>query len=235
MSGGQRHLGRLGAEVVRYDVRFYHSALTSQAVADAYVESPRREAVFGDYSFTEGQLRLEAGLRYDHFRTGASRPDFPRISSAPGFDPSRPSAGFVADRGHGRLSPRVRATVEATPRMTLFGGFAVRAQLPDFGLVLQGINTDLSTTGSTYTFGSDLDLETSTVGELGARFQLDRGDQPRGDLVEARGPEAGAGANRLPGRPSEASRPSTSWYTSAMVYCPPGGRGDRPPAAGPTG
>lgn len=168
-----RHAGRVGVEIVRYEVNYFHSALTSQSVADAYRESPRREAGFADYTFAGEHVRVEMGFRYDHFMTGASRAAFPRISSAPGFDPAHPTAGFVADRGHGRLSPHLLATIEASPRVTLVGGVTARAQLPDFAPVLQGINTDLGATGSTVTFGSDLGFETSTLAELGGRYRHD--------------------------------------------------------------
>ncbi|HXW96492.1 MAG TPA: hypothetical protein VEI47_02820, partial [Gemmatimonadales bacterium] len=100
--GSGRHF-RLGAEVVKYTIDYYSSGLTSQAMSDAYIESPRRLAVYGDYDITSGQTMLQAGLRYDHFSSGAERPYyfadtlgvlrwFPRISTMNGFSPANPTA-----------------------------------------------------------------------------------------------------------------------------------------------
>jgi hypothetical protein len=42
--------------------------------------------------------------------------------------------------------------------------------MPDFGALFSGINTDLSITSTQQVFGTDLDFERSTVGELGAAY-----------------------------------------------------------------
>lgn len=176
---------RAGAELVGYQERYYQSQLTSQAYADAYVESPKRQAVFVDYEAALPELTLSLGLRYDRFKTGASRPfytdsaghraSFPRISTMPGFDPAHPTALFVADRAHGRFSPDFRLRFIASPTLVVHGGFGWTAQMPELGKTLAGINTDLSVTLPDHTFGTDLDFERRSIGELGARFIL--GDQ----------------------------------------------------------
>ncbi|MEO8139221.1 MAG: hypothetical protein ABI742_06235 [Gemmatimonadota bacterium] len=170
---GARHHLRVGAEWVGYKLRYFSSQLTSQVFADAYVESPKRQAAFADYDLSLGAISLSAGVRYDRFRTGASRPAFPRISTAPGFDPANPAAGFVADKSHGRVSPTFRAEFKASAGLTMHGGIGWAAQLPDFGQALAGINTDLSTTTTVQVFGTDLGFERRTLGELGARVTVD--------------------------------------------------------------
>lgn len=171
---GERHRVRAGVEAVRYDLDYYSSQLTTQAGAEAYVESPSRKALFVDYALPLSAITLGAGLRYDHFRSNASRPDFPRISTAPGFDPANPTAGFTADEGHGQLSPSLHASFAAGPRLTLRGGVGRRAAVPDFALLLAGINSDLSVTNGSQVYGTDLGFERSTMGELGARYLLTR-------------------------------------------------------------
>ncbi|HTS90209.1 MAG TPA: hypothetical protein VMG41_17080 [Gemmatimonadales bacterium] len=104
---GEAQRVRIGGEVESYDIHYYSSGLISQAFSDAYVQSPQRAAVYGQYEIRSGQLTLSAGLRYDHFSTGAERPYyfadtlgrlawFPRISTMPGFNatnPAEPAAG----------------------------------------------------------------------------------------------------------------------------------------------
>jgi hypothetical protein len=173
IEAARTHLrARLGTEFTRYSINFYESFLTSQANSNAYVESPRALGLFAEASYDLPSLVVSGGIRYDHFRSGASRPVFPRISSAPGFDPANPTAGFVADKGHSRVSPRIRATLSATPRLDATAGVGAVAQQPDFALVLKGINTDLSTTNTNSVFGTDLDYEHATIYDIGARYRL---------------------------------------------------------------
>jgi TonB dependent receptor-like, beta-barrel/TonB-dependent Receptor Plug Domain len=171
----EHHRVRLGLELARYDLDLYESQLTSQANSSAYVEAPHRTALFGDYEVALGPARLNAGLRYDRFSTGASRPDFPRISSAPGFDAANPAAGFVKDESHTRISPSIRGSYQATPRLMLHAGVAGQAQLPDFAATLAGINTDFGVTNAQQVYGSDLDYEHATQFEFGAEVEATRG------------------------------------------------------------
>lgn len=108
---------RVGAEAVRYSINYYSSGLTSQNMSDAYLESPRRLALYGDYQIASGPLIFRAGLRFDHFASGAERPYYfadtlgtlrwyPRISTMSGFNsasPSAPAAG--CGTGQGSLPP----------------------------------------------------------------------------------------------------------------------------------
>lgn len=180
---GSRHCLRAGIEMTGYKERYYSSQLTSQALADAYVESPKRQTAFADYGLLLDEVTVQVGVRYDHFRSGASRPYyadsagnrswFPRISTMPGFDPANPSAGFVPDGGHSRLSPSLRAVFRASPAVTVHAGIDETAQLPDFAQVLAGINTDLSTTTPTQVYGSDLGFERRVLAEVGVRVAPD--------------------------------------------------------------
>ncbi len=180
---GGIHCLRAGMEVTGYKERYYSSQLTSQALADASVESPKRQMAFVDYGLSLDEVTVKVGVRYDRFKSGASRPYyadsagnrnwFPRISTMPGFDPANPTAGFVADRGHSRLSPSLRAEFLASPAVTVHASIDETAQLPDFAQVLAGINTDLSITTPTQVYGSDLGFERRVLAEVGARVALD--------------------------------------------------------------
>lgn len=173
---------RVGTELVGYQERYYQSGLTSQQYADAYVESPKRQALFADYGLALEELSVSIGLRYDRFGTGASRPtftdsaghrtQFPRISTMPGFDPADPTALFVKDRAHSRVSPDFQLRFIASPSLTVHGGFGWSAQMPELGQTLAGINTDLAVTTTGHIFGTDLDFERRSLGEVGALFTL---------------------------------------------------------------
>lgn len=172
VSAARANLGaRLGAEFTRYSIDFYESPLTSQAFSNAYRESPRASALFADLRYSLAPIQVEAGVRFDHFRSGAARPDFPRISSAPGFDPANPAAGFIEDKGHSRVSPRLRVTATATPKLSVTGGIGALAQQPDLALVYAGINTDLSVTSPRSLYGTDLDYVHATIFEFGASYR----------------------------------------------------------------
>jgi hypothetical protein len=163
------HQGRVGVEGTQYREEYYSAQLTSQVGADAYLGSPRQLAVFADYDVKFSEVAVEAGLRYDWFRSDASRPEFPRISSAPGFDPAHPAAGFVDDASHGRLNPSLRVTARLSNAVSGWMAAATRSQVPDFGSVYQGANTDASVTALNQVYGSDLGFERTTTVEVGSR------------------------------------------------------------------
>jgi Carboxypeptidase regulatory-like domain/TonB-dependent Receptor Plug Domain len=93
---------KFGGEYTKYYMNAYSSGLTSQAFSDAYHEKPTRWNAFLEDRLDLGDVVLVGGLRYDWYKSGASRPYqfadtlgnlgwFPRISSAPGFDASAPT------------------------------------------------------------------------------------------------------------------------------------------------
>lgn len=170
---------QLGGEFSRYSIDNYFHFLESQSFSDVYLEKPVRAALFIQDRVRLGPALVTAGLRYDWYNTRARRPaDFPRISSHPSFDPANPDAFltsdtfFPEDEGHSRLSPHVQASFAVSPRTTVRGGIAQQVQVPDFRLLLLGINTDLAITNSSHVFGQDLDFERTDLYELGARHAL---------------------------------------------------------------
>ncbi len=96
---------KLGGEYTKYYIQNYSSGLTSQAFSDAYHEKPTRWSAFLEDRLDLGDVVLVGGLRYDYYKTGASRPYFfsdttgalswfPRLSSmagAGGFNPADPT------------------------------------------------------------------------------------------------------------------------------------------------
>ncbi|HXI21084.1 MAG TPA: hypothetical protein VNH46_08370, partial [Gemmatimonadales bacterium] len=94
---------KLGGEYTKYYMQNYSSQLTSQAFSDAYHEKPTRWNAYIEDRLDLGDVVLVGGLRYDWYKTGASRPYFiadtlghvtwfPRLSTGPGFDPTNPTA-----------------------------------------------------------------------------------------------------------------------------------------------
>ena len=93
----------LGGEYTKYYMNSYSSGITSQAFSDAYHEKPQRYDAYIQDKLDLGDVVLIGGLRYDWFKTGASRPYyfadtlgnlgwFPRVSTMPGFNPANPAA-----------------------------------------------------------------------------------------------------------------------------------------------
>jgi len=159
---------KLGGEYTKYYITNFSSQLTSQAFSDAYKEQPTRWNAFVEDRLDLGDLVLVGGLRYDWYKTGASRPYFtdslgnktwfPRISTMPGFDASNPDAIMIEDQSHDYVSPHVQVSFPVTERTNFRLSYAHQVQAPDFGLILGGINTDLSVTNTNHFYGSDLDF-----------------------------------------------------------------------------
>ena len=173
---------KLGGEYTKYYMNAYSSNLTNQAFSDAYHEKPTRWNAFVEDRLDLGDVVLVGGLRYDWYKTGASRPYytdslgnrtwFPRISTMPGFDPANPTAGFVADRSHNYLSPHVQVSFPVTTRTNFRLSYAHQVQAPDFQLILGGINTDVSVTNTNHVYGTDLDFGRTITFEFGVRHSF---------------------------------------------------------------
>ncbi|HWA55838.1 MAG TPA: TonB-dependent receptor [Gemmatimonadales bacterium] len=173
---------KLGGEYTKYFMNAYSSNLTNQAFSDAYHEKPTRWNAFVEDRLDLGDVVLVGGLRYDWYKTGASRPYytdslgnrswFPRISTMPGFDPSNPTAGFVADKSHDYLSPHVQVSFPVTTKTNFRLSYAHQVQQPDFQLILGGINTDVSVTNTNHTYGTDLDFGRTITFEFGVRHSF---------------------------------------------------------------
>jgi hypothetical protein len=173
---------KLGGEYTKYFMNAYSSGLTSQAFSDAYHEKPTRWNAFLEDRLDLGDVVLVGGLRYDWYKTGASRPYytdslgnrswFPRISTMPGFDPANPTAGFVADKSHDYLSPHVQVSFPVTAKTNFRLSYAHQVQAPDFQLILGGINTDVSVTNTNQVYGTDLDFGRTITFEFGVRHSF---------------------------------------------------------------
>ncbi len=105
---GSYHRVRAGFELGHYDTRLYSSGMTTQAFAEAYVESPSRSAAFGEYQLTYRELTPHRraplrsfqvrgqppGFSSDLFRTGV-RPGQPHrpVHRRPGTQPPQSEGG----------------------------------------------------------------------------------------------------------------------------------------------
>ena len=121
------------------------------------MEKPIRWNLFVEDRLDLGDVVVVGGLRYDCVSTpGPAGPaDFPVISSQPvDFDPNDPDAFFAndslfpEDESHNYLSPHVQVSFPVTERTNFRLSYAHQVQAPDFGLILQGINTDRSITNT---------------------------------------------------------------------------------------
>jgi hypothetical protein len=167
---------KLGGEFTNYKIDSYSSSLESQAFADFYKEKPIRYNVFAEDRLDLGDVVIVGGLRYDYYNSRARRwADFPRISTHPLFDPNNPDAFFTndslfpKDKSHNYLSPHIQVSFPVTERTNFRLSYAHQVQAPDFGVVLQGINTDLATTNTNNFYGADLDFGRTITFEFGVR------------------------------------------------------------------
>jgi hypothetical protein len=173
---------KLGGEYTKYHMISFSSQTSSQAFSDAYNEKPTRYNAFIEDRLDLGDVVLVGGLRYDYFKSGASRPYytdasgnrtwFPRISTMPGFDANNPTAFLVPDQSHNYLSPHVQVSFPVTERTNFRLSYAHQVQAPDFALILGGINTDLSVTNTNHVYGSDLGFGRTITFEFGIRHSF---------------------------------------------------------------
>lgn len=180
------HTLRAGFELTRYSLAGYSHNLVSQAYHDAFLADPVQSAAYLEDEVRAGSLTVIAGARYDRFRSDAERSFvLDTVSSSPTFNTysyfptpnsygyggitfnGQPLVKFVSDEARSALSPRVQVAFAATDRTILRLGVARQSQMPDLSLVLSGINTDLRTSNTDQVYGGDLDLERTTMYELG--------------------------------------------------------------------
>lgn len=177
---------RLGAEIVRHDVKNYAHTLTSQAFSDVWYERPTETALTADWMQTSRGWTFEAGLRVDRFASGASRPFFLdtfATSATQGeyhFYPRHSSYGsgsstlrrYIEDEGHAMLAPRLAFRGALPSGVILFGSGARTGRMPDLAYLFDGLNTDLAITNFSDAFGTDMGHEVVDVVELGAKAPL---------------------------------------------------------------
>jgi hypothetical protein len=185
---------RIGAEGTAWDLAGYAHALTSQVASDVWIESPSATALWVEDEMPLGPHgSVVAGLRYERFASGARRPWlreddpaspefgrsgwFPRVSTYgyDGTDWDPDLIEFREDASHAAVGGSVRIAYAASSRLALRGGFGRYPRRPDFQLVYLGVNTDISLSTSAQSWGSDLDFESVTHGEVGARYDLGAG------------------------------------------------------------
>ncbi|MBA3444360.1 MAG: carboxypeptidase regulatory-like domain-containing protein [Gemmatimonadales bacterium] len=167
---------KFGGEITRYDLGNYSHQLDDQIFSDVFLEKPLRYNLFAEDRLDLGDVVLVAGLRYDWYHTRASRPvGFPVITTHPDFDPNNPDAFFNnpdlfrEDESHNYISPHIQVSFPVTERTNFRLSYAHQVQAPDFGVVLQGINSDVNLTNTNNVYGADVDFGKSITFEFGLR------------------------------------------------------------------
>ncbi|MBW8771933.1 MAG: TonB-dependent receptor [Gemmatimonadetes bacterium] len=177
---------KVGGDFTLYDMNYYSHTLTSQAFSDVWHEKPTRYSGFMSDRLDLGDVVVDLGLRYDWYKTGASRTFlldtfatsatngqwvyYPRISSYGKNDPTLQKQ--VEDKSHGYLSPHIQVAFPVTQKTNFRLSYAHQVQAPDFGTMLTGINTDLAITNSNHVYGSDLDFGKTITFEFGVRHEF---------------------------------------------------------------
>ena len=177
---------KVGGEYVHYDIANYHSSLTSQIFSSFFMNKPVRWDGFIEDRLDLGDVVVVGGLRYDFYDDHAERPyaldtvptsatfntylPFPRISSYAGLTAGGDSlVKFVPDASHKYLSPRIQVSFPVTDRTNFRLSYAHQVETPDFGVLLDGINSDLSTSNTNNIFGTDLGFAKTITFEFGIR------------------------------------------------------------------
>ena len=167
---------KLGGEFTHYEIGNYTHQWDDQIFSDIYLEKPIRWNAFIEDRLDLGDVVLVGGLRYDWYHTRAKRPvGFPLISTSPFFDPADPDAFFnnpelfAEDKSHNYLSPHVQVSFPVTDHTNFRLSYAHQVQVPDFGVVLQGINADINLTNTNNVYGADVDFGKSITFEFGIR------------------------------------------------------------------
>ena len=167
---------KFGGEFTRYEIGNYSHQLDDQIFSDVFLEKPIRYNLFAEDRLDLGDVVLVGGLRYDWYHTRAKRPvGFPVIVTHPDYNPSDPDAFFNnpdlfrEDESHSYLSPHVQVSFPVTERTNFRLSYAHQVQAPDFGVVLQGINSDVNLTNTNNVYGADVDFGKSITFEFGVR------------------------------------------------------------------
>ncbi len=167
---------KIGGEYTLYHLDQYAHQLENSAFSDVYREKPIRYDGFVEDRLDLGDVVVVGGLRYDRYDTRARRwGGFPRISSNPVYDVNDPQAFFTndslfpKDKAHDYVSPHIQVSFPVTDRTNFRFSYAHQVQAPDFGVVLQGINTDIAITNTNNFYGSDLDFGRTITFEFGIR------------------------------------------------------------------
>lgn len=193
---------KLGGEITRYDIGNYSHQLDDQIFSDVFLEKPLRYNLFLEDRLDLGDVVLVGGLRYDWYHSRAKRPvGFPVITSHPEYNAADPDAFFNnpdlfrEDQSHSYLSPHVQVSFPVTERTNFRLSYAHQVQAPDFGVVLQGINSDVNLTNTNNVYGADIDFGKSITFEFGVRHAFN--DDMVLDLAAYNKDNLSNAANRL--------------------------------------
>jgi hypothetical protein len=174
---------KIGGGGTHFDMKSYSSGMTSQAFSDYYMAKPKVYTGYAEDRLDLGDVVLVAGLRYDYYNTHSSHPTYcdstgacsptPRITTNPLYDPLNPQASLDAiykpDASHDYLSPHVQVSFPVSDRTNVRLSYSHQVQAPDFGLILGGMNTDISVTNTNNVYGSDLGFGKTISFEFGVR------------------------------------------------------------------
>jgi hypothetical protein len=201
---------KVGGEFTHYEIGSYSHNWEDQIFSDIYLEKPIRWNAFVEDRLDLGDVVLVGGLRYDWYHTRAKRPvGFPLITTSPSYDPSNPDAFFndptlfAEDKSHNYLSPHVQVSFPVTDRTNFRLSYAHQVQVPDFGVVLQGINADINLTNTNNVYGADVDFGKSITFEFGIRHAFS--DDMVLDLAAYNKDNLSNAANRLISMPDPSS------------------------------
>lgn len=165
---------KIGGEYTSSDMSTYNIGASSAGFSDIWQAEPVRYNLFVEDRLDLGDVVLVAGLRYDYFDLGAEKwKDFPRISSAPGFDPDNLGQYLEPYTSHDYLSPHIQVAFPVTERTNFRLSYAQQVQTPDYSVALFGSNTDLAITNTNNNYGTDLDFGKTILFEFGVRHAFD--------------------------------------------------------------
>ncbi len=208
---------KLGGEFTHYDIDSYSHQLESQAFSDVYHgEADPLERCSRKTGSTWATWSWSAALRYDFYDTRAAPlerlpPDLDQSGCSIPTIRTRSSPttrSFPKDQSHNYLSPHVQVSFPVTERTNFRLSYAHQVQAPDFGVMLQGINTDIAITNTNNFYGADLDfgkyhhLRVRGAARLQRRHGAGRGRVQQGQPVQRRRP-SGLALRSAPGQQPE--------------------------------
>jgi len=165
---------KIGGQYIDSELGTYNVGSSGQGFGDIYLARPVSYNLFVEDRLDLGDVVLVAGVRYDYFDVGADKwKDFPRISSAPGFDPDNLENYLEPYSSHEYLAPSIQVAFPVTERTNFRLSYAQQVQTPDYSVILLGSNTDLSITNTNQNYGTDLDFGKTILFEFGVRHAFD--------------------------------------------------------------
>jgi Carboxypeptidase regulatory-like domain/TonB-dependent Receptor Plug Domain len=181
---------KIGGEYTKYELWNYSHQLDDQIFSDVWKGEPVRWNAFLEDRVDLGDVVVVGGLRYDFYESKAERPYllvtepthpdfgeyvyFPRLYSY-GFDQDPGNDNLIQfrkDESHDYLSPHIQVAFPVTDKTNFRLSYAHQVQAPDFGLIFNGVNTDLNITNTNHNYGADLDFGKTITFEFGIRHSF---------------------------------------------------------------